>query len=98
MKQHIANFPRYLLEGYEIGQQVQLDIDRNNFDTILFIGMGGSAMTLSIMQVILENSRQAKPSAVIRDYDIPQWVNEKTLMIVASYSGNTEETISAMKK
>lgn len=35
---------------------------------------------------------------VKKDYDLPKWVDEYTLVIINSYSGNTEETISAMNQ
>lgn len=35
------------------------------------------------------------PCFVIKNYDVPAWVDERTLVIVSSYSGNTEETVAA---
>jgi glucose/mannose-6-phosphate isomerase len=55
-------------------------------------------MAASIIQEIIERGPHALPCKVVKEYDIPAWVNKKTLMVVASYSGNTEETIEAMKK
>lgn len=55
-------------------------------------------MAASILQEVIERGPKSLPCKVVKEYDIPLWVNEKTLMIVASYSGNTEETLSAMKK
>ena len=34
----------------------------------------------------------------MKDYEIPKFINSNTLVIASSYSGNTEETISALKK
>jgi glucose/mannose-6-phosphate isomerase len=98
MKLHIANFPKYLQEGYDIGQELFLDISLDSFSQILFVGMGGSGMASSILKEVIERGPASMPCTVIKDYDIPGWVNEHTLMVVASYSGNTEETITAMKK
>ena len=98
MKQHIANFPKYLQEGYDIGRNMKIDIKLKDFSTILFVGMGGSGMAASIIEQIIEYGAHALPCKVIKDYTIPGWVDGKTLMVVASYSGNTEETITAMKK
>ena len=44
----------------------------------------------------MEASARSVPIQVVTQYRVPNWVNEHTLMICASYSGNTEETVSAM--
>lgn len=61
---------------------------------IVFCGMGGSAIAADLVQPQL----QAQPTslAVWRDYDLPHWAGENDLVIVASYSGNTEESMSAL--
>lgn len=60
---------------------------------IVYAGMGGSALA-AILSVSWPG--YTKPFQVVRDYDIPAYVSEKTYFIAASYSGNTEETISAI--
>ena len=67
------------------------------FDNIFFTGVGGSAIGADIVRTYL--SRQLnKPLIVNRDYNIPAFVSDKTLAFVSSYSGNTEETLSAYKQ
>lgn len=62
---------------------------------VLFLGMGGSAIGGDMVRIWVE--RHAKvPMAVVRGYEIPGWVNGETLVIASSYSGNTEETLSAV--
>ncbi len=56
-------------------------------------GMGGSAIAGDIVASAL-NERFLKPFAVVRDYYLPGWVGEHTLVIVSSYSGTTEETLT----
>ncbi len=60
---------------------------------IVYAGMGGSALAAQYMETwpILP-----VPFEVVRNYDIPEYVNSDTLFIAASYSGNTEETLSAV--
>jgi len=64
------------------------------YNKILIIGMGGSAIGGDFARTIFENDI-SYPIYVLRDYSIPNWVDEKTFVIVSSYSGNTEETLSA---
>ena len=64
---------------------------------ILFAGMGGSAIAGDLVSHWLMDRLDA-PIFVVRSPSIPAWVDEKTLGIFISYSGNTKETISAFKE
>ena len=66
---------------------------RNNVDNILICGMGGSAIGGDFVRTVLKDDFKI-PIFVNRDYDLPNWVSQNTLIIICSYSGNTEETIS----
>ena len=66
---------------------------RNNIDNILICGMGGSAIGGDFVRTVLKDDFKI-PIFVNRDYDLPNWVSQNTLIIICSYSGNTEETIS----
>jgi glucose/mannose-6-phosphate isomerase len=61
---------------------------------IIIIGMGGSAIGGEILKDWLRDEL-AIPIEVCRDYILPAYVNEKTLVLTNSYSGNTEETLTA---
>ncbi len=64
-------------------------------DNVVHSGMGGSALW-ALLSVSWPG--YTVPFDVVRDYDIPGYVNEKTLYIASSYSGNTEETLSSLKQ
>ncbi len=68
-----------------------------NYNKILIIGMGGSAIGADFARAIVE-TESCIPIFVLRDYSIPNWVDEKTFVIASSYSGNTEETLTAYNK
>ena len=63
---------------------------------VLIIGMGGSGIGGAIVEGILSQSSKI-PVLSCADYSIPGWVCESTLVVACSYSGNTEETIEAVK-
>lgn len=63
-------------------------------ENIVFAGMGGSALWALLSQTW---PGYTVPFQVWRRYDAPDYISEKTLLIVSSYSGNTEETISALE-
>lgn len=64
-------------------------------DNIVYAGMGGSALAALIIH---SWPKLSVPFEVVRDYDLPEYIGERTLVIVASYSGNTEETLSALQQ
>lgn len=66
---------------------------RGPIDTIVWAGVGGSALPMVVVQ---SWPKLTLPFEVIRDYQLPPYVNDKTLFIASSYSGNTEETLSAL--
>ena len=58
--------------------------------------MGGSAIGGDVVIEIVKNDIDI-PIQVIREYNLPNWVNKDTVVICSSYSGNTEETLSAFE-
>ncbi|OGL25997.1 bifunctional phosphoglucose/phosphomannose isomerase [Candidatus Saccharibacteria bacterium RIFCSPHIGHO2_01_FULL_49_21] len=64
-----------------------------NYENIVYAGMGGSALAgyLSISW-----PGYKLPFEICRQYHIPAYVSQKTLFIASSYSGNTEEVLSAL--
>lgn len=63
-------------------------------NNIVLIGMGGSALAGLLFKNAFDIS---VPFEVVRDYQAPAYINKKTLVIASSYSGNTEETVHAVK-
>jgi glucose/mannose-6-phosphate isomerase len=68
---------------------------KDDFDNIVFAGMGGSALGALLSQTW---PGYDLPFEICRNYEIPKYVNEKTLFIASSYSGNTEEILDALSK
>lgn len=64
-------------------------------DNIVYAGMGGSALA-----ALLSTSWPGydRPFELVRDYDVPAYVSPRTYFIACSYSGNTEETLSAIEQ
>jgi glucose/mannose-6-phosphate isomerase len=95
MLENIKAMADHLEEGISIGQNVDLqNIESETFNAVVLSGMGGSAIAGDIVRSYLSGKIQV-PFLVQRHYRLPQFVNRKTLVICSSYSGNTEETLSA---
>lgn len=62
---------------------------------ITILGMGGSALAPLVLKDWLNNEIPV-PLEIVRSYDLPGSVNKNTLTVISSYSGNTEETLSAL--
>ncbi|RJP66588.1 MAG: bifunctional phosphoglucose/phosphomannose isomerase [Ignavibacteriales bacterium] len=67
------------------------------YSAILLTGLGGSAIAGDILQNFLSDELKT-PFVINRSYSLPQFINENSLVIVSSYSGNTEETISVLNE
>jgi glucose/mannose-6-phosphate isomerase len=70
-------------------------IYNNAFSQVVITGMGGSAVSGDYIRTYFETSANF-PIIVQRNYILPSFVNEHSLIIVISYSGNTEESISGL--
>lgn len=89
-----------LPEQFEFSLGLRFDFGpkyQREYRNIVISGLGGSAIGGDIIRTYAL-SRLAIPVIVNRDYDIPAFVNENTLFVAASYSGNTEETLSSYRQ
>ncbi|MEK6950041.1 MAG: bifunctional phosphoglucose/phosphomannose isomerase, partial [Nanoarchaeota archaeon] len=93
MLQVIKNFSAQCREALSLPKGISVPDDINN---IVVIGMGGSAIGGDLLKAYLLSNGKV-PVHVIRDYKVPNFVDENTLVFAVSYSGNTEETLSALK-
>ncbi len=65
----------------------------NQITEVVYAGMGGSPLGAELYKTWPGAN---VPFEIVRDYSIPSYVGPSTLFIAASYSGNTEETVSAL--
>lgn len=77
----------------QLTHEYQLKLEPSDIKNIVFAGMGGSALAAHIST---SWPGYQLPFEICRDYHIPAYVGAQTLFIASSYSGNTEETISAL--
>ena len=96
MKDAVYNFADDINQASKIGKKIRLNKKYNNIHNIIVVGMGGSAIGGDINKMLLKNDLSI-PLIVSRNYFIPKWANKNSLVVVSSYSGNTEETLSAFK-
>ncbi len=97
MRELLVNFHRQWKEAVALTEDLSLNIKKRKVKKICLAGMGGSAIGADLIRTYSYN-KCSKPIQVIRHYNIPDWVNKNTLFITCSYSGNTEETLSAFSQ
>lgn len=73
------------------------NLKKNKYSTIVYCGLGGSSISGDLLVDYLSGELSI-PFIVVRGYDLPAGVNKDTLIIISSYSGNTEETISCFNQ
>lgn len=83
--------------AYELGDEITPPEIKKPIDHIFFIGMGGSAISADFLKKYLEHSGITLPITIVRDYVLPPTFSENSLVVGLSYSGNTEETLSAFR-
>lgn len=87
-------FPDQCREALAIGQSVDLKPAPQRPSVVMLTGMGGSAAGGDFAKSLFE-AKAAVPFVVNRDYHLPTYIGLGDYVFCASYSGNTEETLSA---
>ena len=73
------------------------DHDDRQLTKVVIAGMGGSALAALLTKAWLEENLRI-PLEVVREYELPTYVDESTLVVASSYSGNTEETLACLQQ
>jgi glucose/mannose-6-phosphate isomerase len=92
--QIILNFPSQFEKALKFSKGIA---QAGEFDKLVVCGMGGSALPIDIIKTYLESKNVKLPIFVSRNYDLPILADEKSLIFISSYSGNTEETLECYK-
>jgi len=85
----LENFPQQCKDALALPKGITV---KGEVTSVVVCGMGGSAIGGDLLKTYLHDSKL--PCFVIRDYKVPEWVDNYTLVFIISYSGNTEETLS----
>jgi glucose/mannose-6-phosphate isomerase len=84
--------------AYLAGDGLPLPESVPEFDHIFVLGMGGSSISGAFLQQYLHELQIKVPLTVVQNYVLPPYVTERSLVLAISYSGNTEETVSAFRQ
>lgn len=96
MKQLIHDFPKHIEEALTIAKAAILKNPTNKIDNVIICGMGGSGIGAKIVSNWVYDEIKI-PVSLVTDYTLPAFASSNSLVIGSSYSGNTEETTSALE-
>jgi len=96
-KRFLIFFPSQIRDSEQIYKKAKIEHDFSRIKNIIYLGMGGSAIAGDILYDSLYDQLKV-PLQVIRGYDIPSYCSKSSLVIVSSYSGNTEEVLHAAQR
>jgi glucose/mannose-6-phosphate isomerase len=97
MDQLIERFPAQLTEALEIGEAAQINKHNEPIYNIYVAGLGGSGIGANFVAEFVTEELKV-PYLIGKGYDNPAFIGKNTLYIASSYSGNTEETLTALSK
>jgi glucose/mannose-6-phosphate isomerase len=95
--QNTNELPDQVTQAWSEMKQFVIPTHYMQVTNVCLLGIGGSAMGADLVRTLALSQFKA-PVTVVRDYDLPAYVNSKTLVIGVSYSGNTEETLTAFEQ
>ena len=92
----ISEFPQNVEDAVKATKNLNLKPTDKTINNVVITGLGGSGIGGKIVSDIVSDSAIC-PILINNDYSIPAFVNKNSLVIACSYSGNTEETLSAVE-
>ncbi len=96
MKKVILDFPKQFEKALEFSKNIKVG---GKFENVVICGIGGSTLAASIFSSWLNSFEKNIPLVYVhRAYGLPSLVTEKSLIICISYSGDTEEPVSALEE
>jgi glucose/mannose-6-phosphate isomerase len=91
---HIRHLGTELGRAWEQSENLELPQGADRARGVVIAGMGGSATGADYFAALCNVSSEL-PVVVSRGYALPNWVDSETLVVISSYSGNTEELIAS---
>ncbi len=91
----VAALPEQIRDGWTRTREIELPDRYRDLRSVTVLGMGGSGVAGDLVRGVFAD-RLRVPVISVRDYDLPAFVGRDSLVVAASYTGSTEETVSAL--
>jgi glucose/mannose-6-phosphate isomerase len=92
---YIRDFPDEIVLARDFCAEFDTPESWAGVDKVIVLGMGGSGIAGRVLGAYVDVAG-GPPVITCRGYDVPKWVDDRTLALCVSYSGNTAETLSAV--
>jgi glucose/mannose-6-phosphate isomerase len=96
MLERIKELPKQCKQAWQAAMKLELLPHYADVDKVVVLGMGGSAIGGDLVRSLVQFESKV-PVIVHRDYGLPAFADDRSLVIASSYSGNTEETLSGFE-
>jgi glucose/mannose-6-phosphate isomerase len=93
----VMSMPQHFREAQQRSQAAQIELKVDQIRNVVIAGMGGSAIGGELAKGLTYNQLPVTLS-VCRSYNLPKFVDRHSLVIISSYSGNTEETFATFEQ
>ena len=97
MEELVQKFPTQIEDALTLGKSFQFKDNIFPINNVVISGLGGSGIAASIVDNYVKDQINI-PLIVNKTYFLPKFVNKNTLVIISSYSGNTEEALECLKQ
>lgn len=97
MGEHLRGMPEQCRGAWEAAQGFHLPEEFSHVEKVVVAGMGGSGIGGDLLRS-LAAPESPVPLFVQKDYQLPAFVDHRTLFIASSYSGNTEEVLCSLEE
>ena len=94
---HLHKMPELCQQAWRMAMNFDLPQDYPEVSEVVILGMGGSAIGGDLVSNLVASEAKL-PIIIHRDYNLPAFIDSKTLVIASSYSGMTEETLSSFEQ
>ncbi|MEK7693362.1 MAG: bifunctional phosphoglucose/phosphomannose isomerase [Chloroflexota bacterium] len=94
----IAALPSQIGEAWRAARAVELPPEYREVERVVVLGMGGSGIGGGLLRALALDLGAATPVDVVRGYTLPAHVDERSLVLASSNSGNTEEVVSTLQQ
>lgn len=93
MRASLNEIGKQCMQAFEDAESVAIPKELRRHTAVLVVGMGGSALGADFVRNVYGDILK-RPIKISMDYTTPRWVSKDTLVILSSYSGDTEETLA----
>ena len=96
LEQTLGRLHEQVSRAWNEARQIALPASYKSIDRVVVVAMGGSALGVHLIKSALAD-RITVPIEIVNDYTLPAFAGPTTLVILSSFSGTTEEVLSAYK-